>query len=359
LRKYQLVEGNCKDVLKTFPSNTFQCCVTSPPYWQLRDYFVDGQLGHEETPEQYVDNLVSIAKEIKRVLRKDSVFWLNIGDGYNKKPFKHPEIKQKDLIGIPWAVAFALRKDGWYLRQDVVWKKENPIPDGAKDRPTRSHEYIFQLTKSKKYFYDYYAVLEESSSERSKTTIGFGSRKQKGTYRQDQERIYVDYGTRNKRDVWSVPVASSGKGHFAVYSPKLIDPCVKSSVSKKGCCPKCRSPWKRILEKQKVLREKNKELKEMEEKDVFEGTNTLLSQKEYIWEINEKGWEPTCKCNIKDTTPCLVLDPFNGSGTSALVSFMNEADYVGIDINDEYLEVTRERFNNDIWTIEHNFFGDK
>ncbi|HUS50340.1 MAG TPA: site-specific DNA-methyltransferase [Candidatus Paceibacterota bacterium] len=355
-KKFQLIHGNSKEVLSNFPDNIFQCCVTSPPYFQLRDYFVEDQLGQEKTPEEYINNLVDICREVKRVLRKDGVFWLNLGDSYNstsgysrskkefyrkgreggsanKKSFKHPTIKTKDLVGMPWMVAFALRDDGWYLRTDCIYSKSNSMPDGAKDRPTRSHEYIFQLTKSSKYFYDYFAVLEKAKSPRVLSGSGFGARNQKGTFRMDQEREFVDYGTRNKRSVWECPVASFKGQHFAVFSTELIDPCIRSSVSGKGCCSTCGSPWKRILEKIKISAD-NKD--------------------GYISELKSVGWEPTCKCGIEETIPCLVLDPFNGTGTTGLSAFANNSNYVGVDLNGKYLNITRERLDSDIFVKEVN-----
>jgi DNA modification methylase len=185
MKKFLIVNDKSENFLPQLKDNVFHTAITSPPYWQMRDYFIGDQLGQEATPEEYVENLVGILREVKRVLRKDGTLWLNIGDGYNseagfiraqesfkrkgrkkgssdKKFLKHAEIKRKDLVGIPWAVAFALRKDGWYLRCDVIWNKSNPMPDGAKDRPTRGHEYLFLLTKSPKYFFDYYRFLEVS-----------------------------------------------------------------------------------------------------------------------------------------------------------------------------------------------------
>ena len=255
--KFLLLNGDSKKVLKTLPNEIIHTVVTSPPYWQLRDYFVADQLGQEATPEEYVKNLVDIFKEIKRVLRKDGTVWLNIGDGYNntsgqsrakegrkrkareggsadKKSFKHSTIKVKDLIGMPWRVAFSLQEDGWYLRNDIIYNKTNPMPDGAKDRPTRGHEYIFLLSKSQKYFYDYYAVLEDTNEHPDKEQ-GFGAKEQQGTFRQDQERVFTHYGKRNKRSVWTTSVASFKGKHFATFSTKLIDPCIKASTSERGC----------------------------------------------------------------------------------------------------------------------------
>jgi len=344
--QFLLLHGNSKEILKTMPENLVHTVVTSPPYWQLRDYFADDQLGQESTPEEYVDNLVAICREVKRVLRQDGTFWLNIGDSYNnnsghtrskkewqrkgrlngsadKKAFKHSTIKTKDLIGMPWKVAFALQNDGWYLRCDIIWKKLNPMPDGAKDRPTRSHEYMFLLSKSPKYFYDYYAVLEETDSHPDKIQ-GFGANDQQGTYRMDQTRKFEHYGKRNKRSVWSTAVATSGKGHFATYPEKLIDPCVKASTSAKGCCADCSTPWFRNFEKEKVASDNGKG---------------------YTLELVDKGWEKGCKCETNEVNPCIVLDPFNGSGTTGKVALKYDHNYIGIDTNEEYLDVARYNIN--------------
>ena len=376
-KKFQLINGDAEEVLSKFPDNFFQCCTTSPPYYKLRNYFEEDQLGQEETPEEYVEKLVFIMRKVKRVLRKDGVCWLNIGDSYNsssgfirnkgkwkrkgrekgsadKKVIKHPDIKTKDLIGIPWSVAFALRKDGWYLRQDVIWSKKNTLPDGAKDRPCRAHEYIFQLTKSSKYFYDYFAIMEASVSKR-RSGGGFGAKVQEGTFRMDQDRTFTDYGVRQKRSVWSYPVSRSGRDHYATYTIELINDCVASSVSEKGCCPKCRAPWKRKLKKIKVIRENS--IRDVVKNDIFDGSipKVNLQKEEYIDKLISTGWEPTCKCEIKETIPCLVLDPFNGSGTTGVVAHLKSANYVGIDLNKKYIKLSRERLLKDIFVEEVNF----
>jgi len=243
-KTYQLLLGDAQDVLKQFPDNTFHTIVTSPPYWQLRDYFVEGQLGHEGTPEAYVQKLVDIFREIKRVLRNDGTVWLVIGDS-SSTPKKGntqgavvnsdrrrnklhqqsidkklpPKMKTKNKIGIPWRLALALQDDGWFLRQDIIWQKRNAMPDGAKDRPSTSHEYIFLLTKSARYFYDYYAVLE-TASKKKPSKRKFGANNQKGTYRQDQDRYFSDIGKRNKRSVWTTSIGNNRSGHFACVDEK-------------------------------------------------------------------------------------------------------------------------------------------
>lgn len=375
--RFLLLQGDSKEVLKRFPDNTFHTVVTSPPYWLLRDYFSDKQLGQESTPEKYVENLVSIMKEVKRTLRRDGAVWFNIGDSYNnnsgfcratkgwgrkgrkdgsadKKAIKHSYIKKKELFGIPWMVATALQKDGWYLRCDIIWKKTNPMPDGAKDRPTRGHEYIFLLSKSPKYFYDYYRVLEDTD-EHPDGVQGFGAKNQKGTYRMDQDRTFRHYGKRNKRAVWETSVSTFQGGHFATFPRELIEPCIKASTSEKGSCVECGSPWERIFEKIEVERPEpiNKHIinKKMDSSsDMFFDHNRELKDA-YVpktiksLELVSKGWKKSCKCKTNKTTNCLVLDPFSGTGTTGEVALSQEQRYVGIELNEEYLEISRDRIN--------------
>ena len=715
--KFLLLEGKSQDVLKQFPDNTFHAVVTSPPYWSLRDYFNDDQLGQESTPEEYVKNVVSIMREVKRTLRKDGAVWFNIGDSYNnssgfcratkgwdrkgrkkgssdKKAVKHKTIKTKDLVGMPWRVAFALQEDGWYLRCDIVWclsggaevyvksngrefptsvkdlyrldpstvklwngdkwtqmvgmtrtpqkhdeiqftlrngericctpnhrwptdrgvvstddlvigdvlktcslpepdvcsnpdhlpddeigwfvgiylaegsrsgqtiqisshKKEikrfeklksiaekyhgtchkyntsdngmtinihsnvlnsiidmyiggrvakdkylsslcwqrnniflknilegylegdghfdkknnryrlgftrnycferslrticarlnvfctiklahskikektyktfkgeirfeksnyhsckkgseilkiendkggreyfydievedepnlfslssgvlthnsktNPMPDGAKDRPTRGHEYIFLLTKSPQYFYDYYRVLEDTEYHPDGVQ-GFGAKDQKGTFRMDQERTFKHYGKRNKRAVWRQSVSSFQGNHFATYPPKLIEPCIQASTSERGCCVECGTPWVREFEKVEVERpapidRHAKKTQTEQGADIFveggldlDNQNTLPEETVMSLELESKGWKKNCKCETDETTNCLVLDPFNGTGTTGEVALAHGQRYVGIELNKEYLEIARDRlnsdncFNHEVFTVE-------
>lgn len=345
-KRFLLKHGNSKDILKTFPEKIFQTVVTSPPYWSLRDYFSDDQLGQEETFEEYVEKLVEILEETKRVLRDDGILWLNIGDSYNsssgwcrskenwkrkgrengsadKKEVKHEVVKKKELFGIPWRVAFALQENGWYLRADIIYSKTNPMPDGAKDRPTHGHEYIFLLTKKPNYYYDYYAVLEETK-ETPNNVMKFGAKNQKGTFRCDQNRTFEHYGKRNKRSVWEVPVSSFKGEHYATFPLELINPCVLAGTSEKGCCAECGTPLERKIEKVKVDSEKGK------------GYNLRLI---------DTGWEKKCKCETQETRPCLVLDPFSGMATTGISSLMNFRNYVGIDTNNDYIDKSRNRLN--------------
>jgi site-specific DNA-methyltransferase (adenine-specific) len=221
-----IIIGDCNKVLATLPDRSINCCVTSPPYFGLRDYGVEGQAGLEQSPELYVANLVSVFRAVRRVLRDDGTLWLNMGDSYyNYRPGKGqrlikqscansgqdlPQIcarrgnklaglKEKDLIGIPWRVAFALQADGWYLREDIIWHKPNPMPESVRDRCTKSHEYLFLLTKSERYYFDSDAIKEPATNA---------------------------LDVRNKRSVWTVPTRPYKGAHFATFPPDLIRPCV-------------------------------------------------------------------------------------------------------------------------------------
>ena len=225
MSKHYFYLGDAKQVLKELPTESVNCVVTSPPYWGLRDYGVEGQLGKEPTPKEYVSQLVEIFREVRRVLKNDGTLWLNLGDTYNgtkigntetKKNPKAvtdsfvkkaiPELKIKDLIGIPWMVAFALRDDGWYLRSDIIWEKPNVMPESVKDRPTKSHEYIFLFSKAGNYYYDYEGIKVPSAVDPTKL--------------------------RNKRTVWPINTKPFPDAHFAVFPPELVEPCILA-----GCPP--------------------------------------------------------------------------------------------------------------------------
>lgn len=212
-----IIEGDVSNALRRIPSGLIQSVITSPPYWGLRDYRVEGQIGQEPTLPQFINKLVAVFSEIKRILRDEGVVWLNIGDGYTsgnrgwrapdkKNPARAmsvrpdtPEgLKPKDLLGIPWRLALALQDDGWYLRSDIIWNKPNCQPESVKDRPTRAHEYLFLLSKSERYYYDYEAIREENG--------------------------------RNRRSVWNVNTQPFLGAHFATFPPKLIEPCIRAST---------------------------------------------------------------------------------------------------------------------------------
>ena len=241
----RLLIGDVRETLKTVADNTVDCCVTSPPYWGLRDYGETGQIGLEQSPEQYVAELVAVFREVRRVLKNNGTLWLNLGDSYagnnsrasnnGRAGYGNPRegifertgegLKTKDLVGIPWRVAFALQADGWYLRQDIIWHKPNPMPESVTDRCTKAHEYIFLLSKTNRYYFDSDAIKEPATTENGRARQ-FGASNQEGTMRNDEGRIFNDNGFRNKRDVWTIPVKPYQGAHFATFPPDLITPCI-------------------------------------------------------------------------------------------------------------------------------------
>ena len=253
----KILEGDCLQTLSSLEEKSVNTCVTSPPYWGLRDYGEDNQLGQEETPEKFVQNLVKVFQEIRRVLRDDGTVWLNLGDTYcgtghkgdtkdmlicggkarNGQSFalnnKVEGFKSKDLIGIPWRVAFALQADGWYLRQDIIRHKPNPMPESVQDRCTKAHEYIFLLSKSLKYYYDNEAIKEEvqdwGTRKRSE-----GKYHNEGTGLQPHTALEKSYDFKNKRSVWTVTTKPYQEAHFATYPPELIKPCILAGCPEGG-----------------------------------------------------------------------------------------------------------------------------
>ena len=315
--------GDALSVLRTLPSDSVNTCVTSPPYYNLRDYDAPGQIGREKSPEAFIEKLVEVFREVRRVLRPDGTLWVNIGDSYATRSGGQPPTntrnscghtakkvpsgyKKKDLIGIPWMLAFALRADGWYLRQDIIWQKPNCMPESVKDRCTKSHEYIFLLSKSPKYYFDAEAISEpiaESSAKRYMQDINsqsgshrqpnrggramkaalprFGGNKYGNDGRAEHRTKSGNEGTptpfKNKRDVWTVSTKGFKGAHFAVFPEKLVEPCILAG------CP-------------------------------------------------EGG---------------VVIDPFMGSGTTGAVAVRNGRGFIGIDINPSYAEMAAARIESE------------
>lgn len=317
----ELICGDALGVLELCPSNSVDCIVTSPPYFQLRNYDIEGQLGLEKTPKEYVEKLIDVFEECRRVLKPEGTFWLNIGDSYNgtgkkdgtrdpaskqasnlgslKQDERHIEgLKPKDVIGIPWRVAFALQMTGWYLRQDIIWYKTNPMPESVKDRCTKAHEYVFLLTKSRHYYFDCEAIQEpigEESLSRYKRARKYNIKKDTPNRGRDPEKIlsnlnarfvrsekwesrHEDYAQtatpfRNKRSVWTTAVGNFSGAHFAVFPEKLIEPCILAGCPQFG----------------------------------------------------------------------LVMDPFMGSGTTGVVAQRHDRDFLGIELNPTYYDIAKRR----------------
>lgn len=305
-----IINRDCLLALRDLPDESVNCCVTSPPYYALRDYGMDAQIGREDSPEEYIRRLVLVFREVRRVLTEDGTLWLNIADTYcgtgNKGGYLDPknpkgrngqsislarrasECKQKDMIGIPWLLAFALRADGWYLRSDIIWCKANPMPESCKDRPSRCYEHIFLLTKSKKYYYDALAIAEpiaegtaarykggrSASSKYAEEIPGQGKVQKLNAARAAGTITDADISpVRNARDVWHINTVPYKGGHFAAYPPKLAERCILAGCPRGG----------------------------------------------------------------------IVLDPFFGSGTTGLAAVKNDRRYIGIELNAEYCELAKER----------------
>lgn len=355
---YLLLEGNCKEALKSFDENSIHCCVTSPPYFGLRDYEASGQIGLNSTVEEYVQDLVEAFREVKRVLRNDGTLWLNLGDSYSSSTAasqktkdyylgsnqiseeqkscitksgrinktKASGLKEKDLLGIPWRVAFALQKDGWWLRQDIIWSKPNPMPESVLDRCTKSHEYIFLLSKKAKYYFDNESIKEPAIHANSKKiSVKKGGFVSKGEPLGRQLPFVSIKEMKNKRSVWSVNSQPFKGAHFATFPENLILPCIRAGTSEYGCCSKCGSPWRRI---------KNNKSKS-ENLDPY-----LLSNQK---SENAQSWQSTCKCQGSQVIPCTILDPFSGAATTGVVALKNKRKFIGIDINPKYIEISEQR----------------
>jgi DNA modification methylase len=315
-----IINGDALRELQKLPGNSVDCCVTSPPYYGLRDYGVSGQIGMEETPELYIERLTAVFMEVRRVLKPAGTLWLNIGDSYwggkgysgssdgiyqyrrrkegksitpecsctggkgmiRPTDRKHEYIKAKDLIGIPWMLALELRRLGWYLRQDIIWHKPNPMPESVKDRCTKSHEYIFLFAKSGKYYFNHKAISEKSTwfetDKRAITAPTQSKRSKNSEYQCNKQGVYSSDGTRNKRDVWTVCTETETESHFACFPQALIKDCIKAG------CP-------------------------------------------------ENG---------------IVLDPFTGSGTTAVAARKLNRNYIGIELNPEYVKIAKRKIDREL-----------
>ena len=414
----RVIIGHAMEALRSLPDESVHCCVTSPPYWGLRVYGTAqsfggesacqhewgeelilrgpaqgasassqrqgrtsvaearsrgrsqgafcqkcsawrGELGCEPVPDMYVQHLVEIFREVRRVLRDDGTLWLNLGDCFarsvakgekfrQKIPHRYtrannpdkltgpdipPGLKEKDVVGIPWRVAFALQADGWWLRSDIVWHKPNCMPESVTDRPVKAHEYVFLLSKRERYFYDAEAIKHPASEASLKRIAQPNFSNQQGgpkdyrggtnpnrSCRQTLENFAAN-PSRSMRSVWTIPTTSYSGAHFACFPEALVIPCIKAGTSEKGCCPACNAPWKR----RKTV-----------------------------------GWQPSCSCHVQtmgmnplDPVPCVVIDPFLGSGTTALVAAKLGRRCVGIELQAKYEGLIKERLGLFAPVVEH------
>ena len=382
---------SCLETLRLLPERSVHCVATSPPYWGLRDYKTEGQgwpevtfvpmaglptmiipaqvvsLGLEPDMWAFVGHLVEVLREVRRALRDDGVLWLNLGDSYSTGS---SELSQKNLLGIPWRVAFALQADGWYLRSDVIWAKSACMPESVTDRPTRSHEYVFLLTKKERYFYDHHAIKEPLAggsllrlNQRTFDTQTGGakdfavtgqnaSRSSRKALDNLKDALENGSAGRNKRTVWNVNPKGYAGAHFATWPEELVRPMILAGTSAHGACGTCGAPWERLVEtcgSIPDLSQRTTSHYNTKEKYGFGGGNTgfdVLAAKMRQGQagVRDVGWQPTCKCP-QDTplTRCTVLDPFSGSATTGAVAMQHGQDYIGLDLQDGYLPLAQAR----------------
>lgn len=400
----QILQGDCQETLRALPDESVHCVATSPPYWALRDYgteplewpacsyvpMVAGAmppiavppmscaLGLEPDLDAFIGHMVLVMREVRRVLRRDGVMWLNFGDVYafggrGGNPGHSPHTKQKrnagsitvrglrphaaglrpkDLFGIPWRVAFALQADGWCLRSDCVWSKPTAMPESVLDRPSRSHEYVFLFSKSRRYFYDADAVRTPLAA---KTRSTFGSERsakdgadarfvashgwsERTPERKPRTNADGTESGANLRTVWTIATRPYPGAHFATFPPALAERCILAGWSAYGCCAVCSAPWRRVT---KVSRRvttggSTRSIAKVRAQQGESGAFATGS-----W--NVVGWEPSCKCGVSERVPCTVLDPFGGSGTTPMVAAQNGRAAIVCELSAEYVELQRER----------------
>jgi DNA modification methylase len=378
MNTHKIILGDCITGMKTLPDGCVQTCITSPPYFGLRDYGGgDSEIGQEDTVEGYVQKMVEVFREVRRILRDDGTLWLNLGDSYmsakncapppqtqggqrgmpsdfvpaNRKDQKG--LKTKDLIGIPWRVAFALQADGWYLRQDIIWNKPNPMPESVEDRCTKAHEYIFLLSKKPHYYYDHEAVKEPARNwgTRDRSEMRDGTTDPKLKHHGLKGKEWEDNPLKNKRSVWTVNAKGYKGAHFAVYPEDLIMPCVLAGTSAHGCCSKCGAPYIREVEVNRTFESGSGKSGNMPEgkhgSNLQGGGETKDIRRGPICHSKTIGWGASCDCQA-DISPCVVFDPFTGSGTTAVVALKNGRNYIGTELNPEYVKIAEDRIKESV-----------
>jgi DNA modification methylase len=411
-KTWEIIQGDALTTLAAMPAESVQCVVTSPPYYGLRDYGVEGQLGQESRPdclgwatgekcgECFICRMVAIFAEVRRVLRADGVCWLNIGDTYsnvgkhggskghskqltNKGSIRRSQrttkdigAKPKDMLLIPARLALALQMDGWYVRSDVIWHKRAPMPESVTDRPTKSHEHIYLLSKNQHYYYDADAVREPAQDwgtrDRSNGKYhneGTGLTPHRGLSGGGFSRKYAeaqpDHGAmnlerpqvpgRNLRDVWSLGSFAFPDAHFATFPPELPERCITAGTSEYGCCPKCAAPYRREIERNLVPGPKGVKNPVIDERDFSadkndQGSNRAKDGHKPGWISANRtiGWKATCTCDAGAPVSCVVLDPFSGAGTTGMVARRLGRRYIGIELSRKYVALSEQRIANDV-----------
>lgn len=346
---------------------------------------IDSQLGLELTPEDYTTKMVQVFSEVRRVLRSDGTLWLNLGDSYSGSngngnaaqsnvgltsesftPFQNVTgqikgLKPKDLVGIPWIVAFALRADGWYLRSDIIWSKPNSMPESVTDRPTKSHEYVFLLSKSTRYYYDGDAIREpynsSSISRYDSPMMGVApTARQPGgdVGRREREKGLRDPNPlgRNARTVWTITTQPFSEAHFATFPERLVDRCISAGTSEKGVCGECGKPWARVVERAEGLPRERDEIRNCPPGTESDGRNNISGRMLTAWREEHPhrflGWRRQCD-HATQSVPATVLDIFSGSGTTGVVANKLGRNYIGIELNPQYVAMSERRLSSNVY----------
>ena len=383
-----IYHGDAWELAPTLEPQSIHTIVTSPPYWGLRDYGEPGQFGLESTPEDYVAKLVALFALLRPALRDDGTVWLNLGDCYattppgckgvsessglhgasgdttyrktleqsvgTKRNTIAPGLKAKDLVGIPWRVAFALQADGWYLRSDIIWHKPNPMPESVTDRPTKAHEYVFLLSKRARYYYDAEAVKEPvSDTSLKRAEYGWDCDREstknasmggEGIHVEKMGTRFVNPDGRNKRSVWTIPTKPFSQAHFAVFPPDLIRPCILAGAPEK-CCPECGAPWERVVERTAMEFRPSERRQQKHDAGLVTALHGTLLKPATSKTV---GFNPTCD-HGSEPVGGIVLDPFMGSGTTAQVARSLGRKAVGFELNAEYIGIAaRERLSQGV-----------
>jgi len=383
----RILTGDCRETLKTIPDGTVQTCVTSPPYWGLRDYGHADQIGQEPTPEAFVETMVEVFRQVRRCLHESGTLWLNLGDSYSGAGYSNHKntggaqrsdggkqshllsslsgLKPKDLCMIPWRVAMALQADGWWLRSVICWHKKSCMPESVTDRPTNSWEPIFLLAKSARYFYDVEAVREKVGEPTCHAaTFRNGGDYTGGNSFDNSHKKEKDshgdgdgsLGGRNQRNVWTLGPEPYSEAHFATFPTEIPRRAILAGTSARGCCPKCYAPWVRVVEKgppapEPEHRNPTKRLEPGQAGNADAGNmgfraSKLSGQEMGRWKAENPdrttGWQPGCECGEQPIS-CTVLDPFGGSGTTGQVALELARHAILCELNPEYTKVIERR----------------
>lgn len=380
-REYTVLQGDVRETLASLPEQSVQCCVTSPPYWQLRSYLPSDhpdkprELGQEKLHDCqgwatgkpcggcFVCHMVEVFREVRRVLRDDGTLWLNLGDSYANdgkwggstggkhvkglhgadgpgRGKKQTGLKPKDLCGIPWRVALALQADGWTLRQEIIWSKRSPMPESVRDRCTKSHEHIFLLSKGPKYYWDQMAIAEKAKyggeqlgiCRSQKSRAGAMNREPSGNEKPGADADIAE--TRNPRSVWHLSTEPFPGAHFATFPTEIPRRAILAGTSERGCCPHCGAGWVRIVEREKLTRERPNELTK---RTGEAGTGNHCSNTVAGVATRTAGWRQGCDCQKAEPIPATVLDPFGGAGTTGVVALEHGRRAVLCELNPEYV----------------------